>query len=87
MVRKRGFLDILANPMSGREHHHRLITAIINKAIRIKLDICEWEGPVYVLNSRNYEDLNEIRRLISELEELDSMAENNHASHEPTEPF
>lgn len=72
--------------MSGKEHHQRLITAIINKAVRIKLDIYDWEGPAYVLSSRNYEDLRDIRRLVSELEELDSMADNNHGLPSPVNP-
>jgi len=53
------------------DRHSRLISAIIIKAIRIKLDIYEFSGAPYVLSRQNYQALQEIKTLIAELEEAD----------------
>jgi len=63
--------------MPGKERHNQLIMAIISKAVRVKLDIFESSEPFYILTSQNYQDLQEIKRLITELEELDSLLYNS----------
>ncbi|MCX6278188.1 MAG: hypothetical protein NT004_08830 [Bacteroidetes bacterium] len=62
--------------MPEKDRHDFLITAIIGKAMRIKLDIFDCPTPYYILTQQNYQDLQEIKRLVTELEELDSLIEN-----------
>jgi len=62
--------------MPDKERHNQLINAIMSKAIRVKLDIFESSEPCYILTSQNYQDLQVMKRLITELEELDSTTEN-----------
>jgi len=62
--------------MPSKDRHNKLIKLILSKALRIKLDIYESAGPFYILSSKNYEGLQEIKQLIKELEELDSLIDN-----------
>ncbi len=59
--------------MPAKEKYNLIITAIMAKAMRIKLDIFESHDPFYILTSRNYVDLQEIKNLVRELEEFDSL--------------
>ena len=61
--------------MPDKVRHNQLINAIMSKALRVKLDIFESSEPYYILTSQNYHDLQEIKRLVTELEELDSLLE------------
>jgi hypothetical protein len=56
--------------------HEELVNLILGKVMRIKLDIFESQTPYYILTEHNYNTLQEIKKLISELEELDSVADN-----------
>jgi hypothetical protein len=62
--------------MPEKEQYDLIITAIMAKAMRIKLDIFESNDPFYILTSRNYVDLQEIKNLVRELEEFDSLSDN-----------
>lgn len=62
--------------LPDKERYNFLINAIMSKAIRVKLDIFESSEPYYILTSQNYQELQEIKRLVTELEELDSTTEN-----------
>lgn len=62
--------------MPAKEKYNLIIIAIMVKAMRIKLDIFESQEPYYVLNARNYADLQEIKNLVRELEEFDSLNDN-----------
>lgn len=62
--------------MPEKEQYDLIITAIMAKAMRIKLDIFESHDPFYILSARNYENLQEIKNLVRELEEFDSLNDN-----------
>lgn len=53
--------------------HQELITEIILTAFRIKLNMLENRLPIYILTERDYENLQFIKALISEIEELDTL--------------
>jgi len=62
--------------MPDKDRYDFLINAILGKAMRIKLDMFESNNVYYVLTTQNYQDLQEIKRLATELEEMDSLSEN-----------
>lgn len=62
--------------MPDKERHNQLINELLSKAIRVKLDIFESLEQHYILSSQNYKDLQEIKRIVTELEELDTLSEN-----------
>lgn len=62
--------------MPDKHRYDFLINAILVKAMRIKLDMFESNNVYYVLTTQNYQDLQEIKRLATELEEMDSLSEN-----------
>lgn len=71
----------IIDAMPEKDRHNSLINAIISKAIRIKLDIFDCPTSYYILSQQNYQDLQEIKRLVTELEELDSLIENQTHDH------
>lgn len=61
--------------MPDKDRHNFLINVILGKVVRIKLDIIECSDPYYILTNENYKALQEIKILVTELEELDSLTE------------
>jgi uncharacterized protein YfkK (UPF0435 family) len=50
--------------------HNQLINEIISKAIRIKLDIYDSALQGFAFSEQNYDDLREIKNMVTELEKM-----------------
>jgi hypothetical protein len=59
--------------MEAENRHNVLITEVIVTAFRIKLSILESRSTFHILTEEDYRNLLEIKKLIAELEELDTL--------------